>query len=409
MNPLFPGPQRGRGACWEESAVVSVLGDSPVQVVFGAGTLDRLGELVRGERASRVLLVTDPGLCAAGHVDRACRSLGRAGLDLLVFGDVEPNPTSGTVEAGLRAARGRPIDLIVGLGGGSAMDCAKAINLLLTNGGRMQDYRGDPTPEVLAGRRPLLPMILIPTTAGTGSEAQSFALISDAVTHEKMACGDRRPPRQGGLRPRITILDPCLTDTMPPAVAAASAIDALSHAVETAGCRVRNEASRRASRAAWELLSRSFEAALRDPAHAEVRADMLLGAHLAGCAIERSMLGAAHACANPLTACLGITHGVGVGVMLPHVIRFNAGLAASGGAPGEDHPYRDLCDSAAELADTVERLLSAADLPRTLRELGVPQAALPQLAEQASRQWTAGFNPRPVDARACLALYERAF
>jgi alcohol dehydrogenase len=404
-------------------AVESVLRDSPVQVAFGAGTLDQLGELARSEGGSRVLLVTDPAIRAAGHVDRAIRSLRegtgwrpvpQTGFEVIVFDGVTPNPTTETVDAGLRVARDQSIDLVIGLGGGSAMDCAKAINLLLTNGGRMQDYHGDPPLEVLAKRRPLLPMILIPTTAGTGSEAQSFALIAEAATHEKMACGDRRPPREGGLRPRLAILDPSLTRTMPPAVAAASGIDAVSHAIETAGCRARNDASRRASRAAWELLSRSFEPALRGESDAAAGAEMLLGAHLAGCAIERAMLGAAHACANPLTARFGITHGVAVGVMLPHVIRFNAGLSPSEGAPASDaaaqgNPYSGLCDSAEELASTVERMLNVAGLPRTLRALGVPAAALAELAELASGQWTAGFNPRPVDARACLSLYERAF
>lgn len=418
-----PNPEPRCGSSVWEAAAESVLRESPVRVVFGAGTVDRLGELARSEGASRVLLVTDPAIRAAGHLERAVRSLREAGgrkpapqtaVEVIVFAGVAPNPTTDTVDAGLRAARDQPIDFVIGLGGGSAMDCAKAINLLFTNGGRMPDYRGDPPPDVLARRKPLLPMILIPTTTGTGSEAQSFAIISDAATREKMACGDRRPPHAGGLRPRVAILDPDLTRTMPAAVAAASTIDAVSHAIETAGCRARNDASRRASRAAWELLSRSFETALRDASSAGARADMLLGAHLAGCAIEHSMLGAAHACANPLTARFNIPHGVAVGLMLPHVIRFNAGLAPSGSAPAsaaaaQKNPYGDLCDSAAELAGTVERMLDVAGLPRRLRELGVPEAALRQLAEAASGQWTAGFNPRAVDARACLSLYERAF
>src|SRR5262245_21917575 len=199
-----------------------ILRHSPVQVALGEGALARLGDLATAAGARHALLVTDPALRAAGHVDRAVHYLHDAFIDVTLFDGAEPNPTSVCVQRGVAAARAgetgknRPVDLIVGLGGGSAMDCAKGVNLLLTCGGEIADYRGDAPPDVLAKREPLLPSILIPTTAGTGSEAQSFALISDARTHAKMACGDRRLPGQGGLRPGQAILDPGLTWTMPP-------------------------------------------------------------------------------------------------------------------------------------------------------------------------------------------------
>ncbi len=374
---------------------------SPVRVLAGGGAVRRLGELARSEKATHALLVSDAAIAALGYVEAAAGSLRAAGLHVTPFVGAEPNPTTHTVDRGLACAAGRGIDLIVGLGGGSAMDCAKAINLLLTGGGAMSDYRGDPPAAVLAARKPLLPMILAPTTAGTGSEAQSFALISDADTHMKMACGDRRLPTAGGLRPRWAILDPDLTRTMPRSVAAATGIDALSHAVETAGCRVRTPESRRLSRLAWEKLSQNLERSLRDPGDAAARAEMLLGAHLAGAAIEQAMLGAAHACANPLTARFDTTHGVAVGVMLPAVVRYNASRGAN--------PYSDLLAAGAELAETIEALLSAAGLPRRIRELGVPAEALPELAGLAASQWTAGFNPHPVGAEQLLEVYRAAW
>jgi len=297
-------------------------------------------------------------------------------------------------------ARRAPIDLIVAVGGGSAMDCAKGVNLLLSCGGEMHGYRGDPGPDVLASRPPLRPMILVPTTAGTGSEAQSFALISDAKTKVKMACGDRRIPAAGGLRPRAALLDPRLLRTVPPGVAAAVGIDAISHAVETAGCRVRTPGSRGLSREAWQRLSTHFETALRNPADEVAGLQMLLGAHLAGCAIEQSMLGAAHACANPLTATFDVPHGVAVGVMLPAVIRFNA--------TGGSNPYADLDASADSLARRVESLLAVASIPRSLSALDVPRDAIPKLAAEAARQWTAGFNPRPVAEADLAAIYAAA-
>jgi len=193
-----------------------------VEVVCGLGALADLGDLARELGGRRVLVVSDPGVRAAGHADRASEALAAAGLAPQVFDAVGENPTTLEVEAGRDAAAGWRADLLVGVGGGSAMDCAKGINLLLTNGGSMEDYRG-------FGRaaRPLLPAIGIPATAGTGSEAQSYALISRAETHEKMACGDRQA------RFRTVVLDAALLASTPRRVAAAAGIDAIAHAVES--------------------------------------------------------------------------------------------------------------------------------------------------------------------------------
>src|SRR5262249_43397813 len=158
----------------------------------------------------------------AGHTDRCRNSLQEAGLTVAVFDDVTPNPTTEDVERGLAAAKAAGIDFFVAVGGGSAMDCAKGINFLYTNGGRVQDYWG-----IGKATKPLLPFIAIPTTAGTGSEAQSYALIADAHSHMKMACGDKKAAC------RVAILDPDLTLSMPAGVTAATGIDAISHAVES--------------------------------------------------------------------------------------------------------------------------------------------------------------------------------
>src|SRR5919106_415133 len=192
------------------------------RVVFGPGSLNRLGELARELGDTRVLLVTDPGLEAAGHPQRAEQSLREAGLEVFVFDHVEENPTSLHVEEGAAFAKPLGIDLIVSVGGGSAMDCAKGINFLLTNGGHMADYKG-----FGKAQKPMLPSIGVPTTAGTGSEAQSYALIADEQSHMKMACGDRKAAF------RIAILDPELTVSQPPAVTAVTGIDALAHAIES--------------------------------------------------------------------------------------------------------------------------------------------------------------------------------
>ena len=373
-----------------EGVLPEVLRASGVDAVFGAGVLDRLGAVAVDEGATRVLLVSDPGIVKAGHVERALHSLREAGLEVTVFDGVEENPTTEHVAAGVHVARELGIDFLIGLGGGSSMDCAKGINFILTNGGRMQDYWG-----VGKATKPMLPMIAVPTTSGTGSEAQSFALITDPETHQKMACGDKKALC------RAAILDPALTETMPNEVASATGIDAVAHAVETAATTRRTDVSRAFSREAWQRLEPAFVTAVQHPENADARESMLLGAHLAGAAIEASMLGAAHACANPLTARFGIVHGRAVGLMLPHVVRFNA-------ANGEN-PYADLCDDAEQLAVRVESMLDAVGLPRRLKQLDVTPESLHVMAGTAAEQWTAQFNPRPVGSDELLDIYQAAF
>jgi alcohol dehydrogenase len=374
---------------FEHSSTPTALPGSDVRVVFGYGNLNHLGEIARSEGATRILLVTDPGIRDAGHVERAVRSIYRAGLPVRVFDGVVENPTTVQVGKGLFVAREFKPDTIVGLGGGSSMDCAKGINFLYSNGGRMQDYWGTGK-----ATQPMLPEIAVPTTAGTGSEAQSYALITDPETHQKMACGDKKA------LPRIAILDPELTATQPPKVAAATGIDAVAHAVETAGTTRRNDVSRKLSADAWELLESSYEQAMHHSSDAEAREKMLLGAHLAGAAIENSMLGAAHALANPLTALAGVVHGHAVGMMLPQVVRFNS----SNG----QRPYADLNEDPESLARRIESMLDAGKLPRRFREAGVSPELLPELAKMAAQQWTATFNPRKVGEAELAEIYRMA-
>src|SRR5215217_4656018 len=228
------------------------------RVIFGVGVIDRLGELARELKFQRTLLVADHGLVASGHVDEAVGPLQKAGVQVFRFHDFEVNPDTRMVEAGTALVSPLKIDSIIGLGGGSSMDCAKGINFLLTNGGRMADYHG-----YGKALKPMLPMIAIPTTAGTGSEAQSYALISDARTHVKMACGD---PKAAFL---IDILDPRLTISQPRDVTAAAGFDAISHAVEAYVTTKRNPLSDLFSREAWRLLEANYERVLANPSDVE--------------------------------------------------------------------------------------------------------------------------------------------
>ena len=375
------------------------------RLVFGAGSVDRVGELARASGARHVLLVTDAGIVAAGHAAHVQRSLEAAHLRATLFDRARANPTTRCVDDCVAVAKAAGIDTIVGLGGGSSMDTAKGCNFILTNGGRMQDYWG-----VGKATKPMLPFLAIPTTAGTGSECQSAALIADEQTHQKMACLDPK------CIARIAILDPTLTLSQPPRVTADTGIDAIAHAVETAVTTKRTPLSLMYSREAFKLCVRAFPEVVLNPNDLEARGRMLLGASFAGMAIENSMLGAAHAAANPLTAHYGIVHGEAVGLMLLHVIRFNAEDAATRAAyaelaraadvagVGDDHEH-----ALSLLLARLENVLNLASLPRVLVDCGVEPEAIPTLAEEAWRQWTASFNPRALTRDHFASLYRAAF
>ena len=373
----------------------------PTRVVFGAGRLPEVGSIARtlGD-VSRALVVSDPGVVAAGHAQRGVESLNAAGFATCLFDGLQENPTTDHVESGLKLAQGFMPDIIVGLGGGSSMDCAKGINFLYCCGGRMHDYWG-----VGKATGPLLPMIAVPTTAGTGSESQSFALISDASSHVKMACGDKRAAF------RVAILDPELTLTQPARVAALTGFDALAHAVETAVTAARTPLSQTFSREAWRRLAPHYQRVLSEPDDLGARAEMQLGACFAGLAIENSMLGAGHALANPLTATFGVAHGEAVALMLPHVVRRNDAVANAA--------YRELAEvfpglgrsarGGPAIADFLAESAAAAGLAVRLRDCGVDKAALTKLAHDATSQWTGTFNPISLTADDYLSLYEAAY
>jgi alcohol dehydrogenase len=365
------------------------------RVIFGAGALARVGGLAKELGFRRTLLVADAGVVQAGYVAAAIGALEAAGIEAVVFHDFGQNPDSAMVEAGRVFCAPLGIDSMVGLGGGSSLDCAKGINFLLTNGGRMADYRG-----YGKARTPLLPMIGVPTTAGTGSEAQSYAVISDASTHMKMACGDP------SAAVKIAILDPDLTMSAPAGVTAMAGYDAIAHAVETWVTARRTPFSDTFARRAWECLNTTFERVLAQPGDHDSRASMLLGSHFAGIAIEQSMLGAAHACSNPLTARYDLPHGLALSIMLPHVVRWNAPAAAARYATLLESG--DSSSAAEALAVRLERLAHAGGLGGRLRDHGVPGDALAGLAELAAEQWTGTFNPRPFDAGGALEIYRAA-
>lgn len=371
------------------------------RLIYGAGAIGQLGNVAKELGFRRTLLVADHGLVASGHVDEAVTPLQAAGIEVIRFHDFEVNPDTRMVEGGTAFVATQQIDSIIGLGGGSSMDCAKGINFLLTNGGRMADYRG-----YGQATKAMLPMIAIPTTAGTGSEAQSYALISDAETHVKMACGDPKAAF------RVALLDPALTLSQPRSITATSGFDAIAHAVETYVTTKRTPISEIFSREAWTLLEGNYERVLTQPDDLEARGAMQLGAFYAGVAIENSMLGATHACANPLTARYGTAHGAAIAMLLPSVVRWNER------AVGDRYETLLKLSSMTELEEEVSPTEALARRLETLIVAGrldgnlsgfVEKGDLPQLAAEAAEQWTGTFNPRPFNKDGAMEVYSCAY
>ena len=356
---------------------------------FGVNESHQIAEHVKGFNSSKVLIVTDNGILEAGHLDPVVNSLNESEINYEIYTNVKENPSTDDVDECVDFAKNKSIDLIIGLGGGSSLDTAKGVNFILTNGGTMHDYRG-----VGKATREMLPFIAIPTTAGTGSECQSFAIISDSKSHEKMACGDLKAAA------RIAILDPALTTSQPRRISAHTGIDAISHAVETLVTKKRTDDSIQYSRLAFSLLNRSFEKIVNDPNDLDARSDMLLGAAYAGTAIECSMLGSAHASANPLTAKFSIPHGAAVGLMLPHVIKYNSSIEEI------SELYNSLSEES--LSDRITRLLKISNIPSKLGDYGIKKESFKDLANEASGQWTGNFNPKQTDHADFMNLYESA-
>ena len=361
------------------------------KLVVGPGKLTELPRCVVDLGVSKVLVVTDAGIVAAGHVGRALEGFRVAGIEAEIYEGVHENPTESDIEACRVFAEKFQPEGIIGLGGGSSMDTAKGCNFVLNNGGTMSDYRG-----YGLAKAPMLPFIAVPTTAGTGSECQSYAVVSREDSHEKMACGDPKALA------RVAILDPELTLSQPPRVAALTALDAMAHALESAVSTRRNPLSQLYAKEAFRLIASGIEMVLQEAALMEHRENVMLGAAMAGLAIENSMLGAAHAAANPLTARFGIPHGEAVSLMLPSVLRFNREKSPATAV------YLELSALIHEpLVEWVEQVIALAGLPG-FAAAGVEESHLAELASEASKQWTGQFNPRAVTEADFMTLYAEA-
>lgn len=374
-------------------------------VQFGAGRLASLGDIVRAQVDGPVLLVTDPGLLKTGIVQRGLAALAAGGVEAEVFSEVEADPPETVIHAATGAATAMGARGIVAIGGGSSLDVAKLVAVLAL---------GHETLSTMYGignvKGPRLPLVLVPTTAGTGSEVTPISIVTTGAS-EKM--GVVSPV----LLPDVALLDPELTLGLPAPITAATGIDAMVHAIEAyaSASPNNNPVSRILATQALTLMGRSLLPAVRDGRDLAARSDMLLGSMLAGQAFANSPVAAVHALAYPLGGHFHIPHGLSNALVLPHVLRFNSVVAPGPYAELAPFVFPDLAslqgqERAAAFCDRLAALSLETGLPQSLSAMGIPRAMLPRLASDAMNQTRLlGNNPRPVGEADALAIYSAAY
>jgi alcohol dehydrogenase len=372
------------------------------RIIYSRQSADAVS-LVAGELgADRVFMVTDPGIQGIGLDKPFVESLRKTGASVSLFNGVDPNPTTDNVEQGLAQAREFEPDLLVALGGGSAMDCAKGINILLHRGGRLQDYAGP-----VVGGSSLLPLVALPSTAGTGSEVSPFLLISDSETHKKIVIRDPQAV------PRVAVLDPNLSRSLPPEATLYAGLDALVHCFESYVAIGSQPYTQALAVQGMELILENLPRVMAEPGDLDARGSMLLAANMAGMAFSLSYLGLAHSLANALTAVGSVPHGKAVGMMLPWVIRFNHKAVADQYHRLARYVLGDKCpnerDASGEaLADFVHSFEVGLGMPAKLSEVGIKAEQIPTLVEEALRQATIKSNPRSPASEELKALLQSA-
>lgn len=361
----------------------------PTRIVFQEHAVkNRLADQLKHLGSSRVLIITDKGVVGAGLLQDIEATLKAAGIQYAIFDSVEPNPSTDTCVKAFEAAKEIDARALIAVGGGSPIDTAKSAGILMTNGGSLESYEGA---EKFS--RPILPTICIPTTAGTGSELTPFAVITILAKHYKMTIFSSK------CLPQVALLDPTLLSTVPPAVAAACGMDALTHAVESFINTTTSPITEGYACEAMRLIGKYLRAYAANRKNLEAAGAMLVASSMAGISFGVARLGNVHAMAHPLGGFFGIAHGVANAVLLPHVMRFN--LVADNGK------YRRIAEflgkNTAGLSDreaaplaiaAVEELANDIGIPKSLTALNVKKELIPAMSADAMKSGNVLINPR---------------
>ena len=375
----------------------------PTRIRFGVDAINDLPALVKELGGSKVFLVVDPGLIKAGLVERITAPLAKAKIAFELYDQVDPEPGLKLADNGAKLAKKAKCDCVVGAGGGSAMDVAKAVSILLTNGGKAEDYLG-----LGKIKKPGVPKIMIPTSAGTGAEVTFTAVFINEKTKSKG--GMNGDP----LYPEAAILDPALTVSLPPHITATTGVDALTHALEAFVSTQAHAISDMYALEAIELISSNLVKAYAHGGNLEARSNMLLGSLLAGKALATAGVGLVHAMAYPLGGMFGIPHGLANAVLLPYVMAYNlignparfAMLAEVMGAKVDGLPEREAAEAGVEF---VYRMNQDLGIPASLAELKIPAKKIPEMAKIAlTVTRPVENNPRKPSLEDVIRVYETA-
>ena len=375
----------------------------PNNLIFGVGAVEKVGEKAKELGKSKALIITDQGIIGAGLLERVLTPLERAGVKAHIFDQIEPNPRDVTVVKAFEFGKKKECDLIIGLGGGSPIDAAKAVGVLMTNPGPLQDYlRGT------AVKNPLPTLIAVPTTAGTGTEVTQFSVVTD--TERSFKAGIANP----FLMPKIAIVDPSLMESMPPSLTAATGMDALTHAIEafvSVNCQPFSDAM---ALHAIRLIGTYLRPSVANGSNEEARSQMAIASTLAGAAFSNAGVGLVHAMSHPLGGRFDVPHGVANAILLPYVMRFNliARLERFGQvaqALGEKVEGLSAGEAGKMAVEAVLQLSTDIGIPGHLGEVRVKAEGLPQVAADAMNMKRAiGWNPRLVKQEEIEKLYREA-
>ena len=375
----------------------------PSNLIFGVGVVAQVGEKTKELGKQKALIITDKGIVKAGLLERVLTPLEQAGVKAHIFDQIEPNPRDHTVVKAFEFGKKKECEMIIGLGGGSSIDAAKAVGVLMTNPGPLQDYlRGT------AVKNPLPPFIAIPTTSGTGSEATRFSVVTD--TERSFKAGIASPL----LLPRIAIVDPSLMESMPAFLAAATGMDALTHAIEAFVSVDSQPFSDALALHAIRLIGTYLRPSVANGSNREARSQMAIASTLAGVAFSNAGVGLVHAMAHPLGGRFDVPHGVANAILLPLVIRFNLiaclekfGQVAQ--ALGEKVEELSAVDAGKKTVEALMQLSADIGIPDHLSNVGVKAEGIPQMAADAMNMKRAiGYNPRLVKQEEVEKLYQEA-
>lgn len=373
------------------------------QIEFGKGAIKRIPDLVNSLNGKNIMVVTDKGVVNAGILEKITKELDNANINYDVFDEVEPDPSTDTIEKIYSIAKEEKSDVYIAIGGGSPIDVSKGASLLSSNPGRLQDYAG-----VNKVKNKGVPIIAVPTTAGTGSEVTIFAVLSD--NHANLKFTVTSPL----IAPNIAVLDPELTLTLPPMLTASTGLDAMTHAVEAYTSQISEPITDVLALEAMRLLYNYLPIAVNNGSDLEAREMVLQGSLLAGMAFNNTYLGLSHAIASPLGALFHIPHGTANAVMLPYVMNFNYVAAPEkyanmAKAFGVKLTGNDIYDDAYCAVDAIKKLVNLCGMPTSLREVGAKEEHLDQVAKDALLSVQLKFNCRKASESQIREVVRGAF